>query len=439
MKKNYVSTLMVLSLAASLLSACNTSEKVDNDVSTVEDSASTETAVSSEFSESSESTEVLTDYYKDTSNLLNRTISLVDNVSKNEKDKNVMISGLSVDYAMSMLVNGTNDECTAELESFLGMNKEKANKTYENLLNSYKNSNDSNKLIISNSFWINKDTSANGIKEEYKQTIKDVYKAGIELISMNQKGVDKINNWVSDSTEGFMKKALSIEDIVEADSILVNTIYFDGKWECTFDASLTRKEDFTLFNGSTQKVDMMSSQEYYYFENDNATAFAKNYKDGRYQFIGILPKNSGEFDISSLNIEELLTTKKNTNELNVDLYVKLPKIDFEEKFELSSILQTMGVEKIFDESKHNLTGIYKDMGSEQVSYVDEVLHNVKLKVDEEGTKAAAVTSIISKNTCTAIEEPKQIIRVDLDRPFVAIIMDTETNTPLFIAKITNFN
>ena len=439
MKKNYVSTLMVLSLAASLLSACNTSEKVDNDISSVEDSASTETTVSSEFSESSENTEVLTDYYKDTSNLLNRTISLVDNVSKDKKDKNIMISGLSVDYAMSMLINGTNNECTAELESFLGMNKEEANKTYGNLLNSYKNSNDSNKLIISNSFWINKDTSEDGIKKEYKQTIKDVYKAGIELISMNQKGVDKIDNWVSDSTEGFMKKALSIEDIVEADSILMNTIYFDGKWEYPFDASLTREEDFTLFDGSTQKVKMMNSQEYYFLENDKATAFAKNYKDGRYQFIGILPKDSGEFDVSSLNIEELLKTKKNINELNADLYVKLPKIDFEEKFELSSILQAMGVKEVFDDSKNNLTGIYKDMGSEQVSYIDEVLHNVKLKVDEEGTKAAAVTSIISKNTCTAITEPKRIIEVNLNRPFVAIIMDTETDTPLFIAKITNFN
>ena len=177
----------------------------------------------------------------------------------------------------------------------------------------------------------------------------------------------------------------------------------------------------------------------YFFENDKAIAFAKNYKDGRYQFIGILPKDSGEFDVSSLNIEELLKTKKNTNELNADLYVKLPKIDFEEKFELSSILQAMGVKEVFDDSKHNLTGIYKDMGSEQVSYIDEVLHNVKLKVDEEGTKAAAVTSIISKNTCTAIIEPKRIIEVNLNRPFVAIIMDTETDMPLFIAKITNFN
>ena len=79
------------------------------------------------------------------------------------------------------------------------------------------------------------------------------------------------------------------------------------------------------------------------------------------------------------------------------------------------------------------------MGSEQVSYIDEVLHNVKLKVDEEGTKAAAVTSIISKNTCTAITEPKRIIEVNLDIPFVAIIIDTETDIPLFIAKITNFN
>ena len=154
MKKNYVSTLMVLSLAASLLSACNTSEKADNDVSTIEDSASTETTVSSEFSESSESTEVLADYYKDTSNLLNRTIELVDNASKNKKDKNIMISGLPVDCAMPMLINGTNNECAAELESFLGMNKEEANKTYGNLLSSYKNSNDSNKLIISNSCYI---------------------------------------------------------------------------------------------------------------------------------------------------------------------------------------------------------------------------------------------------------------------------------------------
>lgn len=418
LRKNYVSTLMVLSMAVSLLSGCsNTVEITDN----------------SEIIEQTEEPDVVFD---DTSNLLNRTISLVDNIYNQENSKNVMVSGLSMDYAMSMALNGTNEKSSKEIESFLGMTKEEANKKYSKLLDSYKNSKDSNKLIISNAFWI-KESHDILIKDEYKSSMKDIYKANVETVGMNSEGLERINGWVSDSTEGFIKKALNLEDIANANSILMNTIYFDGKWDIPFDAGLTIEDDFTLFDGSTQKVQMMSSQEYYYFENDKAVAFAKDYEDNRYQFIGILPKEEGEFSISSLNIEELLESKKSTNEINADLYIKLPKIDFEEKFKFSDILKSMGVQEVFDTSKHNFTGIYKD-NFDQVSYIKEVIQNVKLKVDEKGTKAAAVTSIIISNDAIAFE-PKDIINIDLNRPFVAIIMDTETNTPLFIAKIINFD
>ena len=312
LRKNYVSTLMVLSMAVSLLSGCsNTVEITDN----------------SEIIEQTEEPDVVFD---DTSNLLNRTISLVDNIYNQENSKNVMVSGLSMDYAMSMALNGTNEKSSKEIESFLGMTKEEANKKYSKLLDSYKNSKDSNKLIISNAFWI-KESHDILIKDEYKSSMKDIYKANVEAVGMNSEGLERINGWVSDSTEGFIKKALNLEDIANANSILMNTIYFDGKWDIPFDAGLTIEDDFTLFDGSTQKVQMMSSQEYYYFENDKAVAFAKDYEDNRYQFIGILPKEEGEFSISSLNIEELLESKKSTNEINADLYIKLPKIDFEEK------------------------------------------------------------------------------------------------------------
>lgn len=377
-----------------------------------------------------------TDIKSDTSSLLQANISVVDNVSHENPGQNVMISGMSLNYALAMLSNGASPAATQALEHFLGMSVEEANELYGSYLNR-KALSPENKLIISNSFWIKNDLGYE-VRESFTSTLKNIYKADISKIPMNAEGIEQINQWADSATEGMIKKALSPNDInKDTVSILVNAILMDGKWATPFAAEDTHDVTFALTDGTTTTVSGMHSEEYIYYENEYATAFRKDYKNQEFYMVGILPKAEGEFDLSDLDIKGLLDSKKSTSELNAELHIMLPKVDFETKYELSNVLKSMGLEQIFDETSNNFSGVYDNNDPGFTSWASKIIQNDRLIIDETGTKAAAVTSIIMKaNGCLPVE--KQQLYVYLNRPFVVLIMDGTTDEPLFIAKIVHF-
>lgn len=368
-----------------------------------------------------------------TASLMSSTIDLVDNVSALYPGENVMLSGLSLNFALAMLQNGAEGEALTALEQYLGMDVETANTYYSKLMNREK-SDTKNKLLISNAFWTNEKEPFE-IRKSYINKLEDTYQANVEAIPMNAKGIKKVNKWADKATDGLIKKALSENDLTaDTQCIIMNALLFDGKWQSPFESDRTKDVEFTQADGSVKTVEGMHKEEYFYYENEFATGFRKDYQKGEYYMIAILPKAEGDFTLADLDVEGLIASGKSTSELNADLNIMLPKTDFERKYDLTDLLKNAGLAPLFDGGSHNFPGIFDVEDLDFCSYVSKIIQNDRLIIDEDGTKAAAVTSAMV-DCCSAAIEEKRKLRVYLNRPFALLLMDGATDEPLFVAKI----
>ena len=163
---------------------------------------------------------------------------------------------------------------------------------------------------------------------------------------------------------------------------------------------------------------MMVGDAEYYLENEEAIGFSKNYKDGRYSFIGILPKEEGDFTLESLNIESLLDSKE-----QIETNIQLPKFEFEYSNSLREYLIDSGLKSSFYNS--NFSNIFE---KDNNLVVDDVIQKCKITVDEEGTVASAITIVVTKNSMSINDTKK----VHIDRPFAFMIYDNEQDIILLI-------
>ena len=119
---------------------------------------------------------------------------------------------------------------------------------------------------------------------------------------------------------------------------------------------------------------------------------------------------------------------------DVTVEAAIPRFKASSSLELSDALKAMGVTDAFDSTAADL----RAMGgapNDQL-YVSAVLHKTYLELDENGTKAAAVTAVVNEAACA---EPPEVHRVVLDRPFVYMIVDTHANLPLFLGTVTQMD
>jgi serpin B len=209
---------------------------------------------------------------------------------------------------------------------------------------------------------------------------------------------------------------------------IINAVYFEGKWTTPFDKKLTYSGNFHLLGGSVKTVLMMKQH------NDFNTYFGNTfvgvdlpYGSGGFSFTVLLPHENYDVEslIGSLNPEDW---SKLINEFSKqEAYISIPKFKFEfEVDDLKEALTQLGMGICFDPGYADFTRINKDGGL----YIDEAKHKTYIEVDEEGTKAAAVTSI----GIGRVSLPPQII---CDRPFLFIIREKKSESILFIGKVTD--
>lgn len=160
-----------------------------------------------------------------------------------------------------------------------------------------------------------------------------------------------------------------------------------------------------------------------YYENEYATAFGKNYANGL-SFIGILPKKEGEFTLEGLDINGLMNSNPEYDQVSC----KMPKLNFETSAELTEYLKALGLENIFSKNA-DFSGITKSGIN-----VSSILQKTKLELDEKKTKAAAVTAIFS-DKCAAPVDNMIIKEVNLQRPFAFLIYDMSNDEILFMGKV----
>lgn len=361
---------------------------------------------------------------------------------KNNND-NTFISPLSIHMALSMLACGAEGETYNQLANTLGISDLNA---WSSAMSTYvRGSLDKDvQLHIANSVWLGQRLNPSP-DEIFVTPLRNNYNAEIfKDVPFDMSTVDKANAWASEKTNKMIPKIVN-EFSDDTVAMLMNAIYFDAQWTKKFYEENTADEIFKGSKGNTTvKMMNMSRVSKKYFKNDYMKGLEMTYGSGKYAMDILLSAddNANTADVwNSLTKEQrentILEFAKNVPYSNIKT-LKVPKFDLEYSVDsaLKTVLQNMGIADAFDEGKANLSklGTAKNGGN---IYVSDIIHKTALKVDENGTKAAAVTAIIAEATSAMIKEPVYDIEFIVDRPFILMIRDTVSGMVLFMGEVNN--
>ena len=358
--------------------------------------------------------------------------NLFDRLAKQDPNKNIFISPSSVAIALSMTYNGASGETQEAIAKALELQNikiDEINDYNRNIQELLANGDTNVELNIANSLWARKDIA---LEQTFLNKVKEFYQAEISNLDFKDpNAANTINAWVKKNTKDKIDK---IVDRIEPDSMLflINAVYFKGKWEAPFEKSLTKPQPFTLADGTKiQHPAMSRSGEYRYYDAPTFQAISLPYGTGRFSMEIFLPKAKSNL----LEFQKQLTTKNwqewSTKFTRKEGLIQLPRFKVEYETSLKSALQNMGMAIAFDSDKADFRNL-----STVKAFIGEVKHKTFVEVNEEGTEAAAATSIEMKVTSASPSEetPFQMI---VDRPFFFTISDRQTGTIIFMGAIQN--
>lgn len=349
-----------------------------------------------------------------------------------EEGKNIMISPLSISIALAMVMNGASGENLEEMKDvmeFDEMTMEEVNAQFFNLINSLVDADKDLVLSIANSIWMDENFEPD-VKEAFLSALEDSYLAEPYSLDFADAATpDTINDWVSDNTNGKIEK---IVEKIGADTVmyLINAIYFKAAWTLTFDEKNTYEGTFTKSDETTITVDLMTfeeSQEFEFYssgyEDDDYSVVRLPYGREKFAFYGIIPNGNGTVEDLIDDMKEDGIDKYFENLEKGEVPVMLPKFKFEWEESLVEIFKSLGMEKAFVEG-----GFLNLAENGEGLYISDIKHKTFIEVNEEGTEAAAVTSVEFGNTAM----PDGFYGT---KPFVYIIRDDRSGTILFMGKV----
>lgn len=360
-------------------------------------------------------------------------LDLFQRSAQASRDENLMISPLSIQLALAMTANGANGQTLQEMESVLGRGISLGQlneylRTYTQGLSSDEEA----KLQIANSIWFRDAEDRLTVQESFLQTNADYYGAQIFKRDFSDTTVNEINNWVDHNTDGMIKKIL---DKIDDRSVmyLINAIVFDAEWEEPYTDAAIYDSSFADIAGQEQTVTMMHSGESQYLSDGKATGFIKPYSGGKYSFAVMLPNEDVSlYDyIDSLTAEGLADTLSNVEECTV--ITQLPKFSYEYELTMNDVLTEMGMPTAFYPPSADFTKL--GHSTDGNLHIGKVLHKTFIQVDGLGTKAGAVTAVEINCESLMMPEP-EVKEVIVDRPFVYMILDSESGLPIFIGCVT---
>jgi serine protease inhibitor len=356
-------------------------------------------------------------------------------VRRRTRDSSTIVSGLSVGQALTTLLPGaagaTDSALRAAfeigvlpLDSVLARSRQ--------LAEQYRVRRDVT-LALANAVWV--DTSRR-VRPEYRRMISrlgpDVLRAtGLRTAA----AVEAINAWASRATNGMIREVL---DRPFADStmlMLVNALYFKGVWLVPFDKSATQTDRFVTANGSVLDVPMMQRRfSTAYERGDRWQSVRIPFRTGRTSFYVILPDSgvaATELLQSRSDLASLLPSPS-SEQREVDL--RLPRLSAALSANLIPAFRDVGLGVLTDSVHANLRGVMELRPTENL-VVDRAVQLVRLELDEAGAEAAAVTAISGGVVLLSVPPPP--IPFIVNRPFLFVLQDDVTGTPLFVGYIAS--
>jgi|SRR5690625_562001 len=347
--------------------------------------------------------------------------------------ENVFISPTSLYVALLLAYNGVEGETKAEFRDTLQMTDwtdTEVNEAMNVLLDSFEKDTEEIDISSANSLWLANEYS---FQKEYEQAMKQYYDAHITAIDRkDDTSADEINDWVSKETRGKIKEIMEPPLDPGFVALLVNVLYFNGKWQYEFEELETEEH---VFQTATDEVDvdfMYLQEELLYMENDDLQAVKLPYGEGEMMMQIILPKEEVEIVevVDTMLMEDWETWQTAFQEREGKLL--FPKFTVEYDIVLNEVLQELGIEEAFTE-RADFSRMVEETDALAIS---EVKQKTYIDVDEVGTEAAAATSIEIVETSVVVDEDEPF-EMDVNRPFIFAITDTETDAILFLGQIND--
>ncbi|MBP1968322.1 serpin B [Virgibacillus natechei] len=357
--------------------------------------------------------------------------SLITEVEANENG-NSFVSPTSLLMALSMVYNGADGVTKEEMANVLqneGMDIDEWNKANASLMSMLHRDSDHFQLHVANSIWLN---DFFHFQDEFAQNNKDYFNAEIHEIDItDNESAERINDWVTDMTND------KIDNIVDSPlnpdlvAILINAIYFKGDWTYAFDENKTEERTFHLDDGTTKDVPLMTqSEDLAYMENESFQAVTLPYGDEEMSMNVFLPRENSSVDEFKAMLTEENWTAWSSQFDTKEGTIMLPKFQLEYETILNETLEKLGMESAFDEDANFPKMIEED----DPLWISQVKQKTFIDVNEEGTEAAAATSVEMEITSAPIDEP---FHMEVNRPFFITITDDETDAILFMGSISN--
>ena len=368
------------------------------------------------------------------------TLNFFQSLNGKTKNQSVICSPLSITYVLSMVNDAATGTTEQELEQTLGFHKggiRAVNDYCKNLIYNLPHVDEKVQLDIANAIFLNDKYQ---LKKQFQQDMADYYDAKAEALDFSSPStLDKINGWCNEKTRGMIPEILDNVDPAMV-SYLLNAIYFKADWASMFEKNETREEVFTTPDGET-RVPLMHQNVYMnYLRNDQYAAVSIPYGNCRWMMTVMLPEDGKTTDdvISSLaasgwSTDFLKNPLREARRYAVDL--KLPR--FETAFDtddaggLIELLMGMGIRRAFDGNSAEIPNMCENGNL----YISMMKQKAKIKVNEEGSEAAAVT-IAGLNFSSAVadtqEPPKATFHAN--RPFVYLIHEQSSGVILFVGK-----
>ena len=356
------------------------------------------------------------------------TFDLLRAVRKHTNKTNVFISPLSVSMALNMTLNGavgaTADEMRAALRE-AGYSTADINAYSRELREALMKVDPSTQIGIANSIWYRQGAT---IKVPFIEANRTYYDAEVEALDFTSPtAVSTINGWCSRKTNNRIKKILE-EIPSNAFMYLINAVYFKGTWTTRFEKKHTFSTDFHRADGSTQKVQMMNLKDTFRCASSDVCDYLEmDYGNHAFSMVVMLPKDGK----TTRDVIAAMDGKKWAEAMQSltleEIHVFLPRFKAECEYKMhKQILPEMGMKLPFNPELADLSGMADVAGL----CITSVIHKTFVQVDEEGTEAAAVTSV---GVVATGESPLYLYRVD--KPFLFVIREKSTGVILFIGEI----
>ena len=355
-------------------------------------------------------------------------------------NENLVCSPLSLQYALAMTANGASGQTRQEIIDFLGYGEEDIdalNEYSKTLLEQLPAVDLDVTLKVTDALLVNDKFP---LLPSFKETVENNYYAAVDNMDFSdpEQVAARINEWASRNTDGFIDNILSASEISEdAVAYIMNALYFKAKWaggeyDPMFESNATKPDDFHLSDGSTIKVDMMRNMRWHqYAEMDGYKVLAIPYAGYKYYMYILLPD---ENDINGL-IEKLKTTSwsdiLSKMKSDAEVYIRIPKFEIENKYNLNDALQALGVTRPFQSGMAEFDMLFQPKQPKYYYWIEKVIQKARIKVSEKGTEAGAVTIVEMEGAAEAPgDEPKKVYFY-ADHPFVFVIGEKTSGTILF--------